>query len=230
MAEFLQLSGLIVSCQALPGSPLKGPQFMAAMAEAAVLGGCSAVRVNGPADIRAVREKVEVPVLGINKSADRGADSVYITPTFESAREVAEAGADIIGLDATGRPRPGDEKLGELIRRVHEELGLGVVADVDTVASGLAAVEAGADYVATTLSGSTAETACDRTAQPDLRLVGRLVREANVPVIAEGRLHTPEAAAGAFALGAVAVVVGTAITNPTAITTAFVTMCAPYCV
>ncbi|MCL4414393.1 MAG: acetylmannosamine-6-phosphate 2-epimerase, partial [Actinobacteria bacterium] len=149
MAEFLQLSGLIVSCQALPGSPLKGPQFMAAMAEAAVLGGCSAVRVNGPADIRAVREKVEVPVLGINKSADRGADSVYITPTFESAREVAEAGADIIGLDATGRPRPGDEKLGELIRRVHEELGLGVVADVDTVASGLAAGEAGADYVAT---------------------------------------------------------------------------------
>jgi len=227
-AARVPLSGVIVSCQALPGSPLEGPGYMAAMARCAVMGGCRAVRVDGVDDIRAVREVVDVPILGINKGHDRGIDRVYITPTFESARAVAHAGANVIAVDGTPRPRPGGESLRTIIRLVHEELGLDILADVDSVAAGLSALDAGADYLATSLSGYTVETACDRTAPPDLRLVGRLVRETSAPVIAEGRIQRPEEAGEAFALGAAAVVIGTAITNPTAITASYVASCAPY--
>jgi N-acylglucosamine-6-phosphate 2-epimerase len=222
------LSGIIVSCQALPGSPLEGTAYMAAMARCAVMGGCRAVRVNGVDDIQAVREVVDVPILGINKGHDRGIDRVYVTPTFESARAVAQAGANVIAVDGTPRPRPGGESLQTMIRLVHDELGLDVLADVDSVATGLSAVDAGADYLATSLSGYTVETACEPNAPPDLRLLGRLVRETSVPVIAEGRIHRPEEAAEAFALGASAVVIGTAITNPAAITASYVRSCAPY--
>jgi N-acylglucosamine-6-phosphate 2-epimerase len=222
------LSGIIVSCQALPGSPLHGSVFMAAMAKAAVLGGASGVRVNGPDDVRAVREAVTVPIIGINKSGDRGLDRVYITPTFETARVVAEAGANVVAVDGTLRPRPGGERLEPLIEMLHTTLGVTVMADVDTLDAGVAAADAGADYVATTLSGATAATACDRTEPADLRLIGRLVRHVTIPVVAEGRLHRPEDAAEAFALGATAVVVGTAITNPEAITATFVAGCSPY--
>jgi N-acylglucosamine-6-phosphate 2-epimerase len=228
MTRPAQLSGIIVSCQALPDSPLHGSVFMAAMAKVAVSGGASGVRVNGPEDVRAVRDAVPVPIVGINKSDDRGPDRVYITPTFETARVIAEAGANVIALDGTLRPRPGGEALGTLIERLHATLGVTVMADVDTLEAGVAAADAGADYVATTLSGATTATACDRTAPPDLRLVGRLVRHVSTPVVAEGRLHRPEDAAEAFALGATAVVVGTAITNPEAITAAFVAKCSPY--
>jgi N-acylglucosamine-6-phosphate 2-epimerase len=222
------LSGLIVSCQALAGSPLHGSVFMVAMARAAVSGGASGVRVNGPEDVRAVREAVTVPIIGINKSDDRGVDRVYITPTFESARAVAEAGANVIAIDGTQRPRPGGERLDTLIEMIHTTLDVTVMADVDTLDAGVAAADAGADYVATTLSGTTTATTCDRTAPADLRLVGRLVRHVKVPVVAEGRLHRPEDAAEAFALGATAVVVGTAITNPESITATFVARCSPY--
>ena len=82
--------GLVVSCQAPAGDPLHGPAFMAAMARAAVLGGAAGIRANGPADVQAVRQAVDVPVIGLWK---HGAEGVYITPTVDHARAVAEAGA-----------------------------------------------------------------------------------------------------------------------------------------
>lgn len=76
---------------------------------------------------------------------------------------------------------------------------------------------AGADLVGTTLAGYTSARA--KGAGPDLELVAALARElAGTPVVAEGRIHTPEQAAAALAAGAHAVVVGTAITHPTSIT------------
>ena len=56
---------------------------------------------------------------------------------------------------------------------------------------------------------------------PDLDLVARLVAAVDCPVIAEGRLVTPQDARAALDAGAYAVVVGTAITNPAAITGRF---------
>ncbi|MGW2478009.1 N-acetylmannosamine-6-phosphate 2-epimerase [Streptomyces sp. NPDC001665] len=207
--------GLVVSCQALPDEPLHGADIMARMARAAVEGGAVGVRVNGPQDITAVRAAVPVPVIGLWKVGDTG---VYITPTLDHARRVAAAGADIVALDATARPRPDGLTLTETITALHAE-GLRVLADVATPEEGRAARIAGADAVATTLSGYTTDEATPPG--PDFDLLATLAGELDVPVIAEGRISTPEDAARALALGAHCVVVGGAITRPTAITARF---------
>ena len=216
-----QLKGrLVVSCQARPGNPVKGPRFMSAFAAAAQLGGAGGIRANGPADIRAIRRVCDLPIIGINKWRQEGWP-VYITPTLQAARSVRQAGADIIAIDATHRPRRGGLSPEELIAAIHAELGCAVMADIDSLEEGIAAARAGADIVATTLSGYTGHTPL--APGPDLELLGALARAVSVPVICEGRIWSPQDAAAAFAAGAYAVVVGTAITNPMEITRHFVT-------
>ncbi|MCD7061372.1 N-acetylmannosamine-6-phosphate 2-epimerase [Pelagibacterium xiamenense] len=212
----LPKGGLIVSCQARTDNPLHGPAFMGAMALAAAQGGACAIRANGPADITAVAG-AGLPVIGINKVFSERFP-VYITPSFESAVALAEAGADIIALDCTPRPRDG-EPAATLVARIKAELGLPVFADISTLEEGLAAEQMGADYVASTLSGYTGTR--PRPETPDLTLIEALARKVSVPVIAEGRYNTPELARAALDAGAHAVVVGTMITNPREITRAF---------
>jgi len=211
---------LIVSCQARADNPLHGPVYMAAMAQAAEAGGARGIRANGADDIAAIRAVTALPIIGIAKVWD-GRFPVYITPDFTQAAEIARAGADIIGLDATPRPRDG-EAVEHLIGRIRSELGREVFADIATLDEGRAAHAAGATYVATTLSGYTEETASGRTEGPDLELLSALVPEIPAPIVAEGRFDTPELVAEAFRRGAHAVVVGTAITNPREITRKFV--------
>lgn len=211
--------GLIVSCQAQPHSPVYGARFMAAFARCAELGGAVAIRANGARDVRAVRQAVSLPIIGINKRRDPRY-SVYITPTFASARQVVRAGAQIVALDATHRTRQGKLSPETLIKRIREELGVLVMADIDTLEEAQAAEASGADMVATTLAGYTEQRA--RTSGADLDLVSALATRLRVPVICEGRLATPSDVRAAFEAGAYAVVVGTAITNPIAITQAFV--------
>jgi len=213
----LQPGTLVVSCQAREDNPLHGPAFMAAMARAALAGGAAGIRANGAADIAAIRAITDLPIIGLNKRW-RPDFPVYITPDFAAAHEVSAAGADIIALDATPRPRPGDP-VATLVARIHAELGRAVMADIATLEEGLAAAAFGVDYVATTLSGYTDETSHLKGA--DLALLAALVASCPVPVIAEGRFDTPALVARAFELGAHAVVVGTAITNPLEITRRF---------
>ena len=212
--------GLIVSCQAQKGSSLYGPKFMAAMAKAAERGGAVGIRANGPADIRAIRQTTSLPIIGIYKRRVPGSD-VYITPDVASAQEIIRAGADIVAVDGTERPRPGGLTLVELICAIKNTYNVLVMADISTVEEGLAAVAAGVDVVATTLSGYTPATTY-KCVGPDLDLIRELVSRVRVPVIAEGRFWTPEEACQAIRLGAHAVVIGTAITNPEAITARFV--------
>jgi N-acylglucosamine-6-phosphate 2-epimerase len=145
---------LIVSCQAYDDNPMRGPTFMRAMALSALQGGAGAIRANGEEDIRAIREVTDAPIIGLNKLWSEGFE-VYITPTFESARVLADAGADIIALDATPRPRPGGERLEELIPRIQNELGLRVFADCSTILDAVAAAKLGADYVSKKQNGWT---------------------------------------------------------------------------
>ncbi|MFM6038108.1 MAG: N-acetylmannosamine-6-phosphate 2-epimerase [Sphaerospermopsis kisseleviana] len=203
--------GLIVSCQAPVDSPLHDPYIIAAMAQAAVNNGAVAVRIDTPNHIKAVREKVNVPIIGLWKQVIAGSD-VYITPQFHHAVAVAEAGADIIAIDATTRYRPGDEKLIDIITRIHQELGKPVMADVDTFTSAKLAVDAGADIVGTTLFGYTAET--KNFAPPGWELLTQIVEKLDTFVICEGGISSPNEAKKALNLvGADAVVVGTAITG-----------------
>lgn len=208
--------GLIVSCQARPDNPLHGPVFMAAMAQAAAQGGAVGLRMNGPEDIRAARAAVDLPIIGIYKHP-YGNNPVVITPTFDEAKTVADAGAAILAIDATSRPRPDGASLASLIARIHAELRLPVMADVGDLPDGLAAAAAGADVVATTLSGYL-DPAVAPPDEPDLDLIEALAMRVRVPVIAEGRIKTPAQARAALDRGAFAVVVGTAITNPREVT------------
>ena len=220
-AELARLRGrLVVSCQAREGNPLHGPAFMAAMAEAAVLGGAAGIRADGAADVAAIRAAVgpDVPIMGIAK-AKQPDGSLFITPDAAGARGVIAAGARLVALDGTTRPRPGGETLAEVVAAIHAAGGA-ALADVGTLADARHALAAGADAVGTTLSGYTPDS--PKQAGPDFDLLAALVAECPVPVFAEGRVWTREEARRALDLGAAFVVVGTAITNPTAITQRFV--------
>ena len=207
---------LIVSCQASEGRPFRDAASMARFARAAVEGGAGAIRANGAEDIRAIRAAVAVPVIGLDKQI-AGDGGILITPTFEGARELVAAGASIVALDCTARGR-GYGAL-ERLRRIREELHVPVLADIATVEEARIAAAAGADMVAGTLRGYTAETASLRRFEP--AFIAGLVRAVKVPVIAEGHIATPAEAAAAIAAGAFAVVVGTAITRPEEITRGF---------
>jgi len=210
---------LIVSCQALEDEPLHGSSIMAKMATAAEIGGAAAIRANSPADIRAIKEAVDLPVIGLYKRGDSG---VYITPTFDDAAAIAAAGADIIALDCTARPRPDGARLRDLLARIHAELGKPVFADISTLEEAQAAAEYGVATAGPTLSGYTdARSISTATAEPDYALLGAMIAALPVPVIAEGRIHSPRQARQALDMGAWAVVVGSAITRPRTITARF---------
>ncbi|MFD1427364.1 N-acetylmannosamine-6-phosphate 2-epimerase [Kroppenstedtia sanguinis] len=209
--------GLVVSCQALEDEPLHGPMHMAAMAIAAKEGGAVGIRANGSADIQEIKRYVDLPVIGILKKRYPGCDA-FITPTKADAKLVAEAGADIVSIDATNVSRP--EKLEELVHYIQEDLGKRVMADIATLEEGIHAEKIGCDFVGTTLSGYTAETK-DRE-RPDFGLLEKLVQQLAVPVVAEGNISLPAQAKKALELGAFFVVVGTAITRPQLITKKFV--------
>lgn len=203
--------GLIVSCQAPANSPLARPEIIAAFSETAERNGAVAVRIDSPAHIAAVRQAVAIPILGIYKVVTSESE-VYITPTFESAKAVAEAGADVIALDATARRRPNGETLEQIARQMRKLLNKLVMADVSTFEEGLHAAEKiGVDVISTTLSGYTAETKHLRA--PDFELIEKLAKKVQIPVICEGRLRSPDDVKRAFDSGAFAVVVGGAITG-----------------
>jgi N-acylglucosamine-6-phosphate 2-epimerase len=189
------------------------------MAASALRGGAGGLRAEGVERIGAFRGLTGRPVIGLIKTEDANGD-VYITRNFASARAVSEAGADIIALDCTGRRLREAEPWPELIRRIHEELGRPVCADIATIDDAVAAESAGADAVASTLFGYTSETAGTRAVS--WTLIEAMVARLTVPIIVEGHITQPEEVRRALAMGAHCVVVGSAITRPESITARFV--------
>lgn len=213
MKDIIPQRGLVVSCQALEGEPLHGSNHMVAMAKAAKMGGAVGIRANGTKDISAIKQAVDLPIIGLNKKEVRGTD-VYITPTISDAVSVHQAGADIVAIDGTARSRPDDCNLEETIRELHTH-DIVVMADISTFEEGIHAAAAGADYVSTTLSGYTPYS--KQGDQPNLELVSQLSRELSVPVVAEGHITSPDEVVLALEAGAFFVVVGSAITRPQSI-------------
>lgn len=203
--------GLVVSCQAPVGSPLHNPNIIAAIAHTAINQGAVGIRIDTPAHIQAVRHQLPfAPLIGLWKQQIPGFE-VYITPQFQHAQAIAQAGADIIAIDATLRDRPEGETVADLIARIHHELGKPVMADVDTLEAAIAATAAGADLVSTTLYGYTRQT--QHQSPPGFELLTQIVNQLQTPAICEGGIASPEMARKALDLGAFAVVVGTAITG-----------------
>lgn len=209
--------GLVVSCQASEGDAFFGGDGMVRFAKAARDGGAVAIRANGAYDVHAIRDAVGLPVIGIAKRVWSDG-RILITGQFEDAQELAAAGATMVALDVTARGQRSGAL--ERLERIRRELGVAVLADIATVEEGIAAARAGADAVLTTMRGYTDETA--HLSRFDAEFVSALSRAVPVPVIAEGRIATPEEAEAAMRLGAWAVIVGTAITRPAAITRGFV--------
>lgn len=209
--------GLIVSCQAYPGEPLRDPDTMSRMAQAAAIGGAVGIRAQGLEDIQLIHELVTVPQIGLLKI---GEDGVFITPTLQDALLVVQAGAEIVALDGTRRLRPDGLTLAQTIEAVHAQTDAVVMTDVGDLDDALHSEDAGADLVSSTLAGYTGTR--PRTRGPDLELVADLASKLHVPVLAEGRVRTPDQARACLEAGAYAVVVGTAITHPTTITKGFV--------
>jgi N-acylglucosamine-6-phosphate 2-epimerase len=208
--------GLIVSVQAYADSVLNEPAAIALLSRCAAQNGAAGVRIEGSARIAAVRAAIDLPIVGIIKREHDGF-APYITSTAEEIAEVADAGAGIVAFDATARERSGGLDVAGLVAAAHDR-GLLAMADCATAADVREAVAAGADVVATTLCGFTPETR--GRPLPALDLVAAVCAD-HPFVVCEGGIATPEAARAAFAAGASAIVVGTAITNVDALVRRF---------
>lgn len=203
-----------MSCQPVIGGALDRPDIVAAFAQAALDGGAVGLRIQGIADLKAVRPITDVPIIGLIK-VDRDDTPIHITPLVEHVEALAEAGADIIAFDATNRPRPIPlETLVVSIQRV----GKIAMADCAVVDDGRRAADLGCAFLGSTMSGYAGGPALNG---PDLDLVTALARLGPF-VIAEGRYQKPEDAARGMQAGADAVVAGSAITRPEHVTSWFV--------
>ena len=210
---------VVVSCQATEGDPLDDLDTLTRIATSVLRGGAGGLRAEGVTRIAAFRRITQLPIIGIIKTYDRNGE-VYITPDFRSAKAVSEAGADIIALDCTARRLTAREPWTQLIPRIHSELNRSVLADIATLQDALAAEQAGADAVATTLYGYTTETANQRTIS--LPFIQSILTNLTIPVLVEGHITQPDEVRTALNLGATAVVIGSAITRPEIITARFV--------
>jgi len=212
--------GLIVSCQALEGEPLFGDGIMAKMAVAAKSGGAVGIRANSFRDIVQIKEAVDLPIIGLIKK-QYGDNEVYITPTMTEVSKVVESGVHVVAIDCTKRERPDGKILKSLIKEVKEKYPhILIMADISVVEEALYAENLGVDIISTTLSGYTSYS--PQIEGPDFDLIKDLVDKLNIPLIAEGRISSPEEAKRCLELGATSVVVGGAITRPKQITEKFV--------
>ena len=215
---------VIVSCQGTSegGNPFYLPEHMLLMAKAAHAGGCAGFRVNTPANIKAIKAFFpQVPIIGIYKIVE-GDSPVYITPNMEAIDELVSLGCEIIALDGTDRRNARGqyawEFVGEVKMKYPEQL---IMADLATFKEAKLCAAAGADVLATTMSGYTEQSSACRTA--NFALLRRMkAAQLSKFLICEGKIWTPQDARKALACGADSIVVGKAITSPISITKRFV--------
>lgn len=209
---------LIISCQALPEEPLHSPFIMGRMALAATQAGASGIRAQSMADILEIKKNTNLPIIGIVKRNYDDSD-IYITPTKKEVDELLAVGCEMIALDATNRTRPNGEKIEDLVNYIKSK-GVETMADCSTFEECVEAERIGFDCVSTTLCGYTPYSV--NVEGPNIELIKKLVATLKIPVIAEGKVNTPEDLKAVLDAGAYCAVVGGAITRPQNIAKRFV--------
>ena len=206
-------NGLIVSCQSEGDDPFNSPEGVTAFAKAAVMGGAIAIRSEGIDKIKSIKKSLKLPLIGLLKSTFPDG-YVRITGSFNEVEQLLETGCDIIAVDGTFRER---EHLNgpDFVREIKSRYTCVIMADTATVDEAIACEKAGADCVSSTLNGYTPDTMHNKD---NFKFIKQLVQKLKIPVIAEGKINTPDDAKKMLELGAWAVVVGTAITRPRTIT------------
>ena len=205
--------GLIISVQAPEGSPMRDPEVIATIAETSLLRGAIGVKLESPEHIGAVRRRCpEALIIGFWKRVYPGS-SVCITPCWKEVSAVWSAGADVVALDATSRTRPDGVELPSLIARIQSELGVPLMANVDSLENGLRAVELGCNWIGTKLCSYTNNAALQQPLNLALLTALRQILPTRVMLICEGGISSPAAARQALLAGAHIVIIGTAITG-----------------
>ncbi|MEA4854310.1 MAG: N-acetylmannosamine-6-phosphate 2-epimerase [Christensenella sp.] len=207
-------NGLIVSCQVQHDDPIYDENIVVKMAEAAKWAGAVGIRANTPEQIKQIKDQVDLPMIGLYKIWNDDTD-VFITPTLEAAKQVWEAGAEIIALDCTEQITHEGKPAYELLPILKKEIPEAIIfADISTYDEARRAIDLGADIVGPTLYGYTQAT--KQIEQPDLREFARMCRDFGdeAYMVMEGHIYTPEDAMKCIYLGAHTVVVGSAITRP----------------
>lgn len=173
------------------------------------------MRIEGLANLRAVRPVTSLPIIGLVKRLDP-ATPIVITARPDDVRALADAGADIVAFDAA--LRPGRLATTETLANTAHQAGCLAMADLASLDDARAALHAGVDVLGTTLSGYVGGPVPE---EPDIALVAGCAA-LPLPVFAEGRYRTPADVRAARLAGATAVVVGSAITRPEHVTAWFV--------
>ena len=211
-------SKLIVSCQALEDEPLFSSFIMGRMALAATQAGAGGIRANTVVDIQEIKKNTNLPIIGIIKR-NYGDCNVYITPTMKEIDELCAEGVDIIAIDATKRERPDKVQLKDFVKAIKEKYPNQIImGDISDVSEAIYAEEIWIDIVGTKLCVYTDYT---KGNEPLVNLE-QVLKSVKIPVIGEGNLDTPEKAKNGIEMGALAVVVGGAITRPKQIAEKFV--------
>mgnify|MGYP003656661713 CR=1 FL=1 len=206
--------GLIVSCQAEEGSLFNTPESIVNFAVEAEKGGAVGVRIRDVENVYQVSKKVSIPIMGLSKSTYKDG-TVWITPSYLTAKDLSDVGADFIAMDATGREGYYD------IVKASNNNNMKIIGDISHISQAEKAIKSGCVGLTTALSGYTLE--CDvNMEEPDFDLLQELISHfPKIPIMAEGRYWEREQVKRAFDMGANNVVIGSAITRPYLITKRF---------
>ena len=205
----LETAPLVASVQASPGSPMQDTDALLRMSRASLQEGVRVLRLEGAADVKAIREATKATCIGLIKKTYDDSE-VYITPTLGEVEELLDTGCEVVSLDCTERKRPNNEDLGTLIEKCHSA-GRLVMADCDTFAAAQNALNHQADILGPTLAGYTPDSKI--TQGPDLATLQSVVA-LGAPTLAEGRYQEEWHVEAALRSGACGVVIGGALNDP----------------